>query len=125
VLAGSALNGAGPSNVPVGQSVPPIIEFLLGDGVMADELIEPKDPTEVLLREYEEGPVVAALPLRDGQDPGGPRGGGTAGGKLVVEWPSSFDRWQGAGKFARQLRPTTTRAPTQAAPKAPHRPPCM
>jgi hypothetical protein len=34
--------------------VPPIIEYLLGAGVMADELIEPKDPTEVLLREYEE-----------------------------------------------------------------------
>jgi hypothetical protein len=34
--------------------VPPIIEYLLGAGVMADELIKPKDPTEVLLREYEE-----------------------------------------------------------------------
>ena len=34
--------------------MPPIIEYLLGAGVMADELIEPKDPTEVLLREYEE-----------------------------------------------------------------------
>jgi hypothetical protein len=69
VLAGSALNGAGPSNVPVGQSVPPIIEFLLGDGVMADELIEPKDPTEVLLREYEEYLVThrrLAVPLTCG-----------------------------------------------------------
>jgi hypothetical protein len=43
-----------PEHVPTGKSVPPIIEYLLGAGVMADELIKPKDPTEVLLREYEE-----------------------------------------------------------------------
>ena len=36
------------------RAMTPIIEYLLGAGVMADEVAEPKDPTEVLLGEFEE-----------------------------------------------------------------------
>ena len=36
------------------RAMTPIIEYLLGAGVMADEVAEPRDPTEVLLGEFEE-----------------------------------------------------------------------
>ena len=150
------------------RAMTPITEYLLRAGVMADEVVEPKDPTELLLGEFEEylvthrglgaasvrsyvgvarrflscatngkgpdllglnaaivssfvclecgrrgpgsaerdgdrGSGLAEVPLRDGQDPGGPRGGGPVGGELVAERPSAFDRRQGAGKLARQL----------------------
>ena len=154
------------------RAMTPIIEYLLGAGVMADEVAEPKDPTEVLLGEFEEylvthrglavasvrsyagvarrflscatngkGPDLLGLsaatvssfvclecgrrgagsasttvtgarawlrfPYATGRTPVALAGGGPVGGELVAEWPSSFDRRQGAGKFARQLRPTS------------------